>query len=130
MKALSIKEPYATLIRNGHKLIETRSWKTTYRGELYIHASSTSIPKEWKRNKPLMALAPDLHFGQIVCKCKLVDCVPMTEEFIKSIKDKGNNEYLCGFYKEGRYAWILSDVEVINAPQKVCGHLNIWNFTM
>lgn len=33
MKVLSIKEPYATLIANGDKLIETRSWKTNYRGE-------------------------------------------------------------------------------------------------
>ena len=33
MKALTIKEPYATLIRDGVKRIETRSWKTNYRGE-------------------------------------------------------------------------------------------------
>lgn len=46
MKVLSLTEPYATLIKNGIKTIETRSWKTNYRGKLYIHASSTKIPKE------------------------------------------------------------------------------------
>lgn len=37
MKVLSLTEPYATLIKERKKKIETRSWKTPYRGELYIH---------------------------------------------------------------------------------------------
>ena len=39
MKAISIKEPWASLILNGHKTIETRTWKTTYRGKLLLCAS-------------------------------------------------------------------------------------------
>ncbi len=39
MKVLSIIEPWATLIKEKKKYIETRTWKTSYRGELYIHAS-------------------------------------------------------------------------------------------
>lgn len=35
MKVLSLTEPYATLIKNGIKTIETRSWKTNYRSKLY-----------------------------------------------------------------------------------------------
>lgn len=35
MKVLSLTEPFATLIKENLKLIETRSWKTSYRGELY-----------------------------------------------------------------------------------------------
>lgn len=46
MKVISIKEPFATLIKNGNKHIETRSWKTNYRGELFIHASSKKITKK------------------------------------------------------------------------------------
>ncbi len=56
MKVLSLTEPYATLIKENRKLVETRSWKTKYRGELYIHASATKISKEWKDNKELMKL--------------------------------------------------------------------------
>ena len=56
MKALSLTEPYATLIRKGIKTIETRSWKTSYRGKLYIHASSTRIPREYRNNQELMSL--------------------------------------------------------------------------
>ena len=43
VKVLSIKEPYATLICNKKKSIETRSYKTNYRGELYIHALPTLV---------------------------------------------------------------------------------------
>lgn len=45
MKVLTIKEPFATLIMNKIKHIETRSWKTNYRGEIYIQASISKIKK-------------------------------------------------------------------------------------
>lgn len=35
MKALSLTEPYATIIKKGKKAIETRSWKTNYKGKFY-----------------------------------------------------------------------------------------------
>ena len=43
MKVLSLKEPFATLIMDKDKMIETRSFKTNYRGELYIHASLGNV---------------------------------------------------------------------------------------
>ena len=126
---LSITEPYATLIRNGIKMVETRSWKTNYRGELLIHASSTRIPKEYKKNIELMGLIDinDLHFGQIVCKGILVDCIEMTNEFIKDVKENHPIEYLCGFYEKGRYAWVLADVHPISGI-KAKGSLGLWNY--
>ena len=129
MKVLSLTEPYATLIRLSKKKIETRSFKTNYRGELYIHASSTKIPKEWKNNKELMNLIKDndLNFGYIICKCNLVDCVYMDKEFLDNIK-KDKLEYLVGDYKLGRYAWILDDIEVLDRPIFAKGKLGIWNY--
>lgn len=38
MKVLTIKEPWATLIIDGYKKYEFRSWKTKYRGKILIHA--------------------------------------------------------------------------------------------
>jgi len=129
MKVLSITEPMATLICLGKKKIETRSWKTNYRGELYIHASLTKIRKEWKDNKELMNLLDNssLNYGNIICKCNLVDCVYMDNEFINKIK-KDNQEYICGIYEFGRYAWILENVEILDTSIKVKGHLGIWNY--
>ena len=40
MKALSIKQPWASLIAHGIKNIENRNWKTHFRGRIYIHASA------------------------------------------------------------------------------------------
>ncbi|WBF05198.1 ASCH_ASC-1 domain containing protein [Burkholderia phage CSP3] len=39
MKALSIRQPWAWLVAAGHKDIENRTWRTSYRGPLLIHAS-------------------------------------------------------------------------------------------
>ena len=129
MKVLTIKEPWATLIIEGYKKYEFRSWKTNYRGKLLIHASSTKIPKEWRDNKELMKLVEDkkLNYGKIVCSCELVDCIYMDKNFIKNIKEN-NQEYLCGIYEEGRYAWILQNIEIVNSDKKVKGHLGIWNY--
>ena len=77
MKVLSIKEPYASLIMMNIKKIETRSFKTKYRGELYIHASLSKA----NQNSELSKLVNPM-YGKIICKCNLVDCVLMTEEFI------------------------------------------------
>ena len=131
MKVLSLTEPYATLIKNGMKTIETRSWKTSYRGKLYIHASSTKIPKAYKDNKELMSLVDinDLNYGNIICMCDLVDCVQMTDEFINDIKKNKKNEYITGIYSNGRYAWIFKNIEILNNPIKAKGHLGIWNFS-
>lgn len=130
MKVLSLTEPCATLIKEKKKLIETRSWKTSYRGELYIHASSTKIPKEWKQDEEFMSLAKDnsLNFGNIICKCNLVDCIYMTKEYVENIKKNNYQEYICGKYEEGRYAWILEDIKPLDNPIKAKGHLSIWNY--
>lgn len=48
MKALSLTQPYATLVAIGAKQIETRSWSTSYRGPLAIHAAK-GFPK-WARD--------------------------------------------------------------------------------
>lgn len=130
MKVLSLTEPCATLIKEKKKLVETRSWKTSYRGELYIHASSTKIPKQWKENTEFMDLVKDtpLNFGNIICKCNLVDCIYMTKEYIENMKKNNHQEYICGKYEEGRYAWILEDIHPLEKPIKAKGHLSIWNY--
>lgn len=122
VKVLSIREPYASLIKLKIKTIETRSFKTNYRGELYIHASLSKSNVGDELSKLVMPM-----YGEIICKCKLVDCVLMTKEYVKYVKDNMPMEYKCGLYEEGRYAWILEDIEEINAI-KAKGKLGIWSF--
>lgn len=43
MKALTISQPYASLIARGEKFVENRRWPTPYRGPLAIHAGKGPI---------------------------------------------------------------------------------------
>ncbi|MDD3392546.1 MAG: ASCH domain-containing protein, partial [Bacilli bacterium] len=56
MKVLSLREPFATLIKEKIKKTETRGYKTNYRGELLIHASLTKISKKVTTRGELMSL--------------------------------------------------------------------------
>ena len=126
MKVLSIKEPFASLISKNIKHIETRSWKTNYRGEIYIHASLSKA----KITKPeVYELIKDMNFkcGYIICKCNLVDCIYMTDEYVNDMKTNHYEEYICGHYEVGRYAWIVEDVKVIE-PIEAKGKLGLWNY--
>ena len=126
MKVLSIKEPWASLIMNGTKKIETRSWKTKYRGEIYIHASSS---KAKITKSEVYELIKDMNFkcGYIICKCNLVDCIYMTDEYVNDMKTNHYEEYICGHYEVGRYAGSVEDVKVIE-PIEAKGKLGLWNY--
>ena len=124
MKVVSIKEPFASLITRGIKGIETRSWKTNYRGKILIHSSKTKQPIR-ENIKHLVDF--DLTYGYILCEAELTDCIYMTEEFIENLKKENYTEYLCGRYEVGRYAWVLKNIKPIK-PIEAKGQLGIWNY--
>ena len=129
MRVLTLKEPFATLISVGIKKTETRSWRTNYRGEIYIHASIKKPNYDYK-TEDFKKIADKYNYdklGYIICKCKLVDCIEMTEEYINEMKKNNYIDYICGEYKIGRFAWILEDVEIID-PILAKGRLGIWHF--
>jgi ASCH domain. len=129
MKVISILEPFASLIKEDIKRIETRSWKTKYRGEIYIHASKKKVGKKDERVNKLVNYLKDKDFkyGAIIAKAKLVDCIYMDEIFLQNISEN-KIEKECGHYEVGRYAWILEDVEVLDEPIYANGQLGIWNY--
>lgn len=129
MKVLSLKEPFATLIMDKDKMIETRSFKTNYRGELYIHASLGNVDIKERIDLFNLVGKRSMHNGYIICKCNLVDCVYMSLSFVEEMKKNNYKEYICGEYAEGRYAWILSDIEVLDEFIPAKGKLGIWNYT-
>ena len=126
MKVLTIREPFATLIKDKVKTYETRSWKTNYRGEIYIHAakarskaSNTSIASTYLKSRE----NPE----HIICKCLLKNCIYMDENFINEVK-KNKEEYNSGHYEVGRFVWQLEVIEVLKEPIYAKGQLGIWNF--
>ena len=78
MKALSIRQPWAWLIVNGHKDIENRSWKTNFRGRVAVHAAKAinrSVYEEAKKLFPDLPDISDLQRGGIVGTVEITDCV-------------------------------------------------------
>lgn len=130
MRVLSLKEPFATLICNNKKYIETRSWKTNYRGEIYIHASKSKIDKSINDRKELLKLIDNdsMNYGFIICKCELVDCIEMTDNYIKEIEKNEHQQFICGEYKIGRYAWILRNIEPLKNKIPAKGKLGVWYY--
>jgi len=130
MKVISVLEPWASLIKEEVKYIETRSWKTKYRGELYIHASKRNLTKKdiinYKDQLSLLKVI-DFKYGHIIAKCNLIDCKYMTEELIREVQEN-HHEYICGNYKIGRYAWILENIEILENPIEAKGQLGIWAY--
>jgi len=53
MKVITVKQPFASLIAEGYKEYEFRTWKSSYRGELYIHAGLGVDKKAMERFKYL-----------------------------------------------------------------------------
>jgi len=51
----------------------------------------------------------------------------MDDKFLDEIKND-ETEYLCGHYEKGRYAWVISDVKLLNKKIPAKGKLGIWNF--
>lgn len=129
MKVLTLREPWASLIGKKIKTIETRSWLTNYRGELYIHAGKSKVPTNNERINCLSKYLDDepFQYGNIFLRCNLVDCVPIDETYASFVKENAPINYDCGDYTPGRYAWILEDVTHI-APKPAIGRLSIWNY--
>jgi len=124
VKALSLWQPWATLIANGAKQIETRSWSTSYRGPILIHAAKRKVLKELKElaededycvalgvnEDQALAKLQELPYGAIVAIAVLADCKPV--EQLQPSNNLGG-EYWLGNYSSGRYGWILSNVRAI-----------------
>lgn len=78
MKALSVQQPWAWCIVHGHKPVENRTWPTSMRGQIAIHASKTlDVPAiGWIRsNFPEIPLPDFYDVGALIGTVELVDCV-------------------------------------------------------
>ena len=131
MKTLTLIQPWATLIALNEKHIETRSWATTYRGPLLIHAGQKVDRSVWrlpcfKEILDKYGITPDnIPTSAIIAQVQLTDVQP-TEELIDSISTQ---EKAFGFYDVGRFGWILQNTTQFNIPD-VKGHLGLWEYKL
>jgi hypothetical protein len=129
MKCLTLWQPYAQLILERKKKIETRSWKTAYRGELAIHASARRLDSDVARAFGYDVIKTLFPLGVVLCVVELTDCHVMTPAFIREIKTTQPDEYLAGIYAPDRYAWHLRLIRVLPESIPARGRQMLWEWT-
>lgn len=126
MKALTIKQPFASLILEGLKVYEFRTWKTKYRGPILIHAGKGVDRKAMKKFEQYNLEYP---VGAIIAKAEIEDVIYVDDEFRKMLKMKNPLVYSGVINDENweGYAFKLKNVQKQN-PIIVNGQLGLWNF--
>ena len=119
-KVLTIKNPWATLIVDGYKKYEFRSWKTNYRGKILIH-SSIGVEKNKQEKFNLNCVD-----GAIIGEADLVDCILVDDNFDNELRNTDAIVY--GSNHVGTYAWKLENVKKYDKPIFIKGKLGLWNY--
>lgn len=130
MKALTISQPFASLIASGNKWIENRTWETLYRGPLAIHAG-----------KGTQYLTPsrlrEYETGAVVAVANLVACLHVDSIRAAARESARRKHVVAGTTRnwseiarhehcEGPFCWILEDVRRVE-PFVVRGAQGLWN---
>lgn len=127
MKALTLWQPWASLIAIGAKTVETRSWSTPYRGPLAIHAAARPVRPDEVTPEIAQAFydaetdALSAPLRAIVAVCELVDCVSAPE----ALRGRQTDAPF-GDFSDGRFGWILENVRPVEPSQIVKGGHRLW----
>jgi hypothetical protein len=102
-KALTIRQPWAALVVSGRKRVEWRTWATTHRGPLLIHAGQGRADVRVPRDVRALASVRGALIGRVdVVSCEACHCG-------------------CG-----TYAWVLANArELPHVPMR--GHQGLWD---
>lgn len=122
LKILTLKQPWATLVAEGIKKYEFRSWKTKYRGKILIHAGKGVDKNELKKFKDFNLEFPS---EKILAEVELEDCLELDEDLNKKIINEKNIAY--GSKIRTGYAWKLTNVKKIKYDKEVKGRLGLWD---
>ena len=145
MKALTLWEPYASLVALGHKTVETRSWaapRDLIGGRIAIHAAKRAMDlRDWP-NELLFKIsdeAPEMleqqpHYGCVVATARLAACGQV------NYVQKGQAYYVYpstpgqvaidvyGDFSRGRYLWILDEIQRLDPPVPARGRQGVWKW--
>ena len=117
MRALTIRQPWASAIMHGGKDVENRTWATKHRGMLWIHAG---LKRDWGARQAERALREsrgwyyhpsDAPLGMVLGFVQLVDVV---EDSVSEWAEPGMKH------------WILADPFWLNTPEPMRGRQGLW----
>lgn len=129
MKAITISQPYASLIASGEKWVENRTWAANYHGPLAIHAGKGQqyLTAEQLAEYPT---------GCIIAVANLAACVKLSSvhEYDRHHEHKRNliaftnkswHSVAAHKHTEGPWCWILEDVHAVD-PILIRGSQGLW----
>lgn len=132
MRAITLHQPWATLVAIGAKEYETRSWSTNHRGPLAIHAAKTEDHLDLANENPYMREAlreygyrsiMQLPLGKVLAVVELGDCFPVEEMRVLEEVEKA-----FGDFSAGRFAWELRVTWRYPSPIPARGRQGLWNW--
>lgn len=117
MKTLAIRQPWVSLIAEGDKTIEVRTWGTTYRGPLLLVASGKPLHVDVDGERYILPT------GEQVCIVGLLDVRPLRQNDLTAA---ALDDQQPPFDIAGQYAWVLSNPrDVQPTPHK--GRLRLYD---
>lgn len=149
MRALTLTQPWASLVALGAKHFETRSWAAPP-GPLLIHAGKNLKPvggvgglEDLCASEPyreaLFGTGPyrdpsELPRGKVLCVVDLVVCISTDSleagQGAMLEHEAAPHEWDFGDYSPGRFAWVLTGLHALPEPLTARGRQKLWNLDM
>ncbi len=138
MKALSFRQPWATLAVLGLKPVDNRPWRTHYRGRIYIHASEgpeyypPPYSEEWLLSNlddegRKLYLATERPRGVIIGEATLVDCIKRNQT---SLFPEYRSEFQFSTWFLGNFGLVLKDPNRYATPIPYKGALKLFEVNL
>lgn len=133
--AITLTQPWASLMAFGHKKIETRGRLTNFRGWIAIHAAK-SFPDHCRRlcgDEPFRGRlresgyqrSDELPVGVVIAVLKVTACVTSDSLASSSFTGYAWDERAFGDYDFGRYGFITEGVRLLREPIPMRGFQSI-----
>lgn len=124
-RVLTVRQPWAWCLIHGGKTVENRSWPTSHRGWLWVHAAAAQCPADWlaEIREDYADLAAEVvgrveTYSAIVGAVRVTDCVAIEE-----LEARGQADG----WAEGPWCWVIGDERIaLHEPIACKGKLGLW----
>ncbi|MBW2659671.1 MAG: ASCH domain-containing protein [Deltaproteobacteria bacterium] len=127
MKAITLRQPFASLVSIGAKTIETRPWSTDYLGQLAIHSGNFALPPIDTYCRNLLISAgldyAQLPFGKIIAVATLISCEKVITSKIPCYPQLAFSDFTPGLY-----ALEFADIRPLTTPVPAKGYTQLWEW--
>ena len=127
MKAITLEQPFASLVSIGVKTIDTRPWSTDYRGPLAIHSGKSDMDVTDPYYRTLLIAAgldcEQLPVEKIVAIADLVGCEKVITSEIPCYPQLAFSDFISGWY-----VLELADIRPLEIPVSARGDAKLWEW--